>query len=356
MRIKIITIAFILAITCGRAQAQQQFKDVDTWLNENTKNMGGRAILLVYQDGKIVYHHGVNSMTAKDRFMQKLFAKKLDQPVDLNDYNLQSRQAIASCSKWLSAALVMTFVDQGSLKLSDTVGKYLPVLSQHGKGAVTIAQCLSHLTAIKAPPLGENPAEMKHIQSMSQAIQEIAALPMEGEPGEVFHYSYVGLQIAGAILEKISGKSFETLFAERIARPLNMQHTDFGNEGLTLPAGGAFSTPQDYLNFLVMILNKGTFNGKRILSEGSIAQMQMNRLTADVKKIGFPAEASGLGYGYGEWVMGSNSVSSPGLFGSNPWIDKQKKYAAFLMTLNMNRKGRQQRYQDLEKLVDNALR
>jgi CubicO group peptidase (beta-lactamase class C family) len=351
---KIIIIVFIMAITCGITRAQQQFKDVDAWLNENAKSMGGRAILLIYQDGKIVYNHGVNVMTPKDKFMQRLFAHKLEQPVNLDDYNIQSRQAIASCSKWLSAALVMTFVDQGSLKLSDTVGKYLPVLSQHGKGAVTIAQCLSHLTAIKAPPLGDNAGEKKNVRSMEQAIQEIAVLPMEGVPGKVFHYSYVGLQIAGAILEKISGKSFETLFAERIALPLHMQHTDFGMKGLTLPAGGAYSTPQDYLNFLVMILNKGLFNGKRILTEGSISQMQVNRLTADVKKIGFPAEAGGFGYGYGEWIMGDNLVSSPGLFGSNPWIDNHKKYAAFLMTLNMNRDGRQQRYQELKKLVDRA--
>ncbi|MFI5173499.1 MAG: hypothetical protein ACHQKY_01475, partial [Terriglobia bacterium] len=50
-------------------------------------------------------------------------------------------------------------------------------------------------------------------------------------------------------------KSFETLFAERIARPLNMKNTDFGKGKVALPAGGAVSTPEDYLNFLVMIMN-----------------------------------------------------------------------------------------------------
>jgi CubicO group peptidase (beta-lactamase class C family) len=355
MKIKIIIVATILSVTYGKARAQQGFKNVDTWLNEHAKEMGGRAILLVYKDGKVIYNHSVNDMSMKQKFVQRIVAKKQGKTADLDDYNVKTRAAIASCSKWLSAALVMTFVDEGKLKLSDTVGKYLPMLSQHGKGRITMAQCLSHLTAIKAAPLNQNLQEMKNISSMDQAIQDIAILPMEGEPGKVFHYSNAGLQIAGAILEKISGKSFETLFAERIARPLNMQNTDFGKKKVALPAGGAVSTPQDYLNFLVMILNKGTFNGKRILSETSIVQMQANRITPDVKVAYSPTEAGNFGYGYGEWIMGPHTVSSPGLFGSYPWIDTHKKYAAFLMTFYLKSDGRQERYLELKKLVDEAL-
>ncbi|MDB5091716.1 MAG: serine hydrolase, partial [Mucilaginibacter sp.] len=191
--------------------------------------------------------------------------------------------------------------------------------------------------------------------SMAEAIENIAKLPIEGEPGKTFHYSNVGLQIAGAVLEKISGKSFETLFAERIAGPLNMKNTDFGKGKVALPAGGAISTPEDYLNFLVMIMNKGTFNNKRILSESSIAQMQVNRITPDVKIAYAPAEAKGLGYGFGEWTMGDNTVSSPGLFGSFPWVNNNKKYAAFLMTFYIKNTGRNERYFELKKLVDDAV-
>ena len=62
---------------------------------------------------------------------------------------LQHMAAIASCSKWLSAALVMTFVDEGKLNLNDTIGKFLPVMTDHQKGNITIWQCLSHLTGYK---------------------------------------------------------------------------------------------------------------------------------------------------------------------------------------------------------------
>ncbi|WP_094572427.1 serine hydrolase domain-containing protein [Mucilaginibacter xinganensis] len=355
MTLRKIFLAATLLFYCSIVKAQYDFKKTDAWLAENTSEMGGRAILVIYKDGKMIYSHAVNDMNLRQKMANKYFARKQGKTADLDDYTPSTRQPVASCSKWLSAALIMTFVDEGKLKLTDTVGKYLPVLTAHGKGKVTIGQCLSHLTGIEAPKLKESLAEMKTANSMDDAIDDIAKMPVEGEPGKVFHYSNVGLQIAGAVLEKISGKSFETLFSERIARPLNMKNTDFGKGKVALPAGGAISTPEDYLNFLVMIKSKGVFNDKRILSENSITQMQVNRLTPDIKIAYTPAEAKGLGYGYGEWIMGDNTVSSPGLFGSFPWVNNNRKYTAFLMTFYIKNTGRNERYFELKKLVNDAV-
>ncbi|RDC57210.1 class A beta-lactamase-related serine hydrolase [Pedobacter chinensis] len=344
-------------------KAQPNFSKVDAWLADHTDVMGGRVYLMVYKDGKIVYSHGESKMDFKNKSVVNYFARLQGKTADLSAYTASTQQQIASCSKWLSAALVMTFVDEGKLKLDDTVGKYLPVLSQAGKGNITISQCLSHLTGIKAPPLIESLNEMQNTNSMDQAIAQIAALPVEGKPGKVFRYSNTGLQIAGAVIEKISGKSFETLFAERIAQPLDMKNTDFGKGKVALPAGGASSTPSDYMNLLVMLVNKGMFNGKRILSENSINQMQVNRITAYVTVAYVPTEAGGFGYGYGEWIMDKgignnpgNAVTSPGLFGSFPWIDNQKKTAGFLMAFYLNNRGRHEYYVELKKLVDEALK
>ncbi|WP_428329765.1 serine hydrolase domain-containing protein [Mucilaginibacter sp.] len=351
---KIFTIALLLLI-CGRANAQYDFKKVDTWLADNASEMGGRTILMVYKNGQVVYTHAVNQLSARQKMVNKFIARRQGKNADLDDYTPATRQPVASCSKWYSAALVMTFVDQGQLKLTDTVGKYLPVLTQHGKGNITIGQCLSHLTGIKAPPLKENLSEMKAFNTMDEVIENIAAMPMEGEPGKTFHYSNVGMQIAGSVLEKISGKSFETLFAERITQPLHMTNTDFGKGKIAQPAAGAFSTPDDYLKFLAMILNKGTLNNTRILSENSVALMQVNRQTKDVKIAYAPEEAGDFGYGYGEWTLGNNTVSSPGLFGSFPWVSNDKQYAGFMMTLYIKTTGRHERYVTLMKLVDDAL-
>lgn len=331
-------------------------------MEDNTGKMGGRAYLILYKDGKIVYSHSANEMSRRQKLVGRVLARRQGKTADTEDYTVSSKQPIASCSKWLSAALVMTFVDEGKLTLSDTVGKFLPALSASGKGNITISECLSHTTGIKPPPLKESLEDMRGMNSMDDAINAIAAMPMEGEHGKVFHYSNAGLQIAGAVIEKISGKSFGQLFAERIAQPLHMKHSDFGTGKVALPAGGANSTPEDYTNFLVMILNKGVFNGKRILSENSITEMQANRVTKDVRVAYAPAEAGDFGYGFGEWVMEKNSagqsvtVTSPGLFGSFPWIDNDRKYTGFLMTFYLKNDGRNERYKDLKKQVDECLK
>lgn len=354
MTLKNFCILLLLAIQAIPGWAQSAKANLDQWLDDNTKDMGGRSMLVVWKDGKLLYSRSVNDMTRKQKMVDKYIARRQKKEADFSDYTMSYRQPIASCSKWFSAALVMTFVDEGKISLSDTVGKYLPVLSQHGKGNITLRQCLSHLTGIREPPLQESLKEMRNIGSMDEAIQYIAEMPMEGDPGTVFHYSNAGLQIAGAVIEKVSGKSFETLFAERIAQPLGMQHTDFGKGRVALPAGGAYSTPEDYLNFLIMILHKGVFNGSRILSEKSVAEMQVDRISPDVK-IGYsPVPMNNIGYGYGEWVLkpDGKTVTSPGLFGSIPWVDNDRGYCAFLMTFYIKKRDAEQRFRDLKQLVD----
>ena len=371
MSSKIYGLFLVLSLFTGSCKAQDQggrqdpakFVALDSWMENNAPTIGGRAILLIYKDGRPVYSKSVNEMSRKQKMVNKFVARKMKKEANTDDYTASTRQPIASCSKWLSAALVMTFVDEGRLQLTDTVGKYLPVLSQHGKGMITIGQCLSHLTAIREPPLKESIQKITRMTSMDEAMAWLADLPMEGQPGKVFHYSNAGLQIAGAVIEKISGESFQALFAERIARPLEMKNTDFSQTRVALPAGGAGSTPEDYMNFLWMIQNKGVFNGHRILSENSVAEMQVNRVTPDVRIAYTPVKGAGwVGYGFGEWIFlepdthePSGSVSSPGLFGSIPWVDNKRGYCAFLMTFYLNNKGREERLRDLKKTVDEAV-
>lgn len=352
--------AFCLLFALSTLSAQER---LDKWLTSHTPEMGGRSILLVADNtGKVIYQKAVNRMNLKQQLTYRVLINRMGLGADMKDYTADSRQPIASSSKWLSAALVMTFVDEGLLHTSDTVGKYLPLLSGSGKGRITIAQCLSHTTGIKAPDLRESLAEMRTLQSMDDAIRAIAQLPMEGEPGAVFRYSNAGLQIAAAVIEKISGRDFKTLFAERIALPLDMRNTDFGETKVPLPAGGARSTPSDYMHFLHMILNKGVYGNKRILSARSITEMQENRINASVRIAYSPAEAGEAGYGYGEWVLqkgnagnGSRTVSSPGLFGAFPWVDNEKNYCGFLMTFNLNPGGRNERYMQLKQLTDEMM-
>jgi len=339
--------------------AQYNFDKVEDWMEENLKDLGGRAVIMIYKDGKIIYQNDENHLSKKQKVVGKYIARKKRIKVDQSDFTLTSRVRIASCSKWLSAALTMTFVDEGKLSVNDSIGKYLPIFSQYGKGAIKVSDCLSHLTGIKQAELKESIQSMMAYHSMHEAMIGLARQPMEGIPGKTFHYGNAGLQICAAIMEQIAHKDFETLFAERMAKPLNMKNTDFGKKEIPLAAGGAWSTAEDYMNFLIMILNKGLFNGKRILSEQSIIEMQKNR-TANAEIQSTPAQKRATNYGYGEWVDEeengtTGAVSSPGLFGSVPIVDNKRNYCAFLMVFNLKYKGRQEKNADLKKRIDGVL-
>lgn len=354
-------IAFLLLYQFS--MGQYNFKPVEEWVSSNLKDLGGRAVVLVYKDGKIIYNESFNKLGLRQKAGARMIARKTGKDAKqlMEDYDENSRIPLASCSKWLSAALVMTFVDEGKLKVTDTIGKYLPVMTVNGKGAITIAQCLGHTTGIKAGTAKESREWANTIHSMEDAVNLIAQQPVEAAPGEAFRYSSVGLQLAAAVIEKISGNNFEILFAQRIAQPCAMRQTDFGHKKVPLPAGGAQGSASDYMNFLQMILHKGVFNGKRVLSEKSVELMQQNHALG-VKVIQSPAEAANWGYGFGEWTMedaakgkAADAVTSPGLFGSFPWVDNKKGYAALLFTFNLKSKGRNERYHALKALVDKAV-
>ena len=255
--IKKFTAISLFVLTSFFATAQYNFNEAKKWQEHNTPELGGRSTLMIYKDGKIIFTNFENELSRKQKIKGKFIARKLgkDKNELIADFDKNTKIAIASCSKWLSAALVMTYVDEGKLKLTDTVGEFLPVLSKAGKGNITIANCLSHTTGVNAGELKESIKAFKNFSKMDEAIDYISSLPLDSKPGETFRYSNIGLQIAGAVLEKISGKDFNTLFNERIALPCGMLKTDFGEKELPIPAGSARSTAEDYLQFLAMILN-----------------------------------------------------------------------------------------------------
>src|SRR5881394_2609360 len=152
--------------------SQYNFNKVDDWLNDNLKEIAGRAVLIIYKDGKLVYSKAANDLSGRQKRIGKFIAKRQGKDADemMQDFTVSTKERIASCSKWLSAAMVMTFVDEGKLNLEDTIGKFLPVMTANGKGNIKIWQCLSHLTGIKAGTLKESLNEMKELNSMDEAM------------------------------------------------------------------------------------------------------------------------------------------------------------------------------------------
>src|ERR1044072_2382563 len=105
--------------------AQPDFCQADALLQKNQKLLGKDVVDLIYKDGKVIHSK------------------------ELGEFNAKTQAPIASCSKWLTAALVMMFVDEGKISLDEKVGKYVPELDRYGKSYITFRHCLSHLTGIE---------------------------------------------------------------------------------------------------------------------------------------------------------------------------------------------------------------
>ncbi|HEX6810753.1 MAG TPA: alpha/beta fold hydrolase [Planctomycetota bacterium] len=237
---------------------------------------------------------------------------------------------IASASKWLCVAVIMSLVDSGTLDLDKPVARYVKEFDRDDKSRLTLRQCLS-CTGGVAPHV----AGRMRGWDMAKFAEVAADMALRYQPGEAFRYGGTGFQIAAVAAERASAKSWHELFTERIAAPLGMQDTRFGelqpigNEAGTtkLPwvAGGAVSTLDDYSRFLQMLAGKGRFGDKQVLSEASVSAMWRDQVPESVEVKAFGFEAERVRYGLGTWIEplggGALRVSDPGAFGFTPWID-----------------------------------
>ncbi len=236
---------------------------------------------------------------------------------------------IASASKWLTSATLMTFVDDGIVRLDDPVANYLPEF--HGaKAAITVRQLLSHTTGLPWDDCVSDSSTTLRACASSIAHGGDPTTP----PGTAFSYSSVGFQVAGAVIEELSGKSFERTFEDRIATPLAMTHTRFDRTGSSrtqnpVPAASVTSSVDDYARFLAMLANHGTRDGARVLSADSIAEIERDQVAGlDTSRDGAVQITDIPTYGLGVWrdVVDAHDtirvVSGSGALGFYPWIDR----------------------------------
>lgn len=267
-------------------------------------------------------------------------------------YTSQTEVHIASAGKWLAAATIASLVDDGILSWNDPVRKWLPAFTD-AKGDATLRQLFSHTSGYPDYQPADKPED--HYQTLAESVAHILPLPAVNPPGTTFNYGGLAMQVAGRMAEVASGKSWESLFQERIARPLGMTHTAFTpvsqEQGFSpMLAGGARTTLADYRRFLQMIAHNGQFEDRKILSPAAISMMQsdqvqgakmlpgaVNRYVQDIRK-----EGRNDIYGLGEWreqVDGQGNallISSPGWAGTYPWVDKtNNSYGLILAKVNL---------------------
>lgn len=214
---------------------------------------------------------------------------------------------LASITKQFTALAIVQLQEQGLLNVRDTISKYIPDYPETGK-IISIHHLLTHTSGI--PSYTSFPDYLETMMLPSPAEKTIAKfkdLPLEFQPGEKFSYSNSGYTLLTYILEKVSGKSYETYLQERIFQPLGMQNSGYdrpnliiknraagyapGSNGLenaiyidmSVPsgAGGLYSTVEDLYRW-----DRALYTEK-LVSKSSLEQI----FTADKNE-----------YGYG-WVV-----------------------------------------------------
>lgn len=309
---------------------------------------------------------------------------------------------IASQTKALTSVSIMMLMEEGKLVLEDPVGKFLPewekttvaVAKDKGgydivpaKRPITIRDLLSHTAGIS---YGTGPAEKAWRDAgifgwyfadktvpVSDVVAKMAKLPMAAQPGEQWVYGY-NTDILGVVVEKLSGKSLDVFFKERLIDPLGMVDTTFclapektnrlavvysavggkaqraANPGKWEGSGhigqghyasgpckafaggaGLLSTANDYSRFLEMLRQGGTFEGKRYISRNSVDLMSHDALVSAPYQAG---QGFGLGFRITKEPSKMGNLGSVGDYGwggayhSTYWVDPKEDLTVVYMT------------------------
>lgn len=268
---------------------------------------------------------------------------------------------LASITKPMVAAAVMTLCDAGELRLDDRVEAFLPEFRVENRNQVTIRHLLSHSSG-----LPDQLPENRQLRSSHAGLNEFVAgairVPLAFSPGSKFRYSSMGILLASEIAGRLSGMPMKRLIQDRIFAPLEMRTASLGLGGRSIstlmrcqtehaaaeagagdsgsatwdwnsqywrdlgsPWGGAHGSASDVVKFLADFLEP---SGK-VLKPATAAEMLTRQFS--------PAVASrGLGFGLGRSNSSrhcsQNAFGHTGSTGTLAWADPKSKAICVVLT------------------------
>jgi CubicO group peptidase (beta-lactamase class C family) len=233
---------------------------------------------------------------------------------------------VGSISKLFTTTAVLQLAEQGKLKLDQDVNQYLkrfqiektypksifPVENTYPK-PVTIANLLTHTDGFDSGwgigAFARRASEMTPLGEFLAQRLPPRILP----PGEVFLYSDVGMNLAGYLVQEISGTPFPQYIEQNILQPLDMRRSTFVQTlppqlasdlavgykykngtyqqrpfafSNTFPGNGMMATVTDLAHFVIAQLQKGRYGTARILKEATAREMQQRQFANDPRMIG----------------------------------------------------------------------
>lgn len=348
------------------------------------------AVVLVARKGKIVHADALG-------FQDKATGKVMKRDAIFRAYSM---------TKPLVSVVTMMLVEDGKLQLTDPVSKFLPamanmkVLSNPLDGnservpaarQMTIHDLLRHTSGLSYGEFSRFPAIKIPYQEAGlfspdvqgkwitltpeEQVEALAKAPLLWQPGTTWEYS-LSTDLLGRVLEVITKQTLGDLLEERLLKPLGMKDTSFlvpasrasrlaepfridpltgqpyylvldvtkvmGNDS---GGAGISTTADDYLRFGQMLLNGGTFDGKRYLSRTTVALMTSDHLGPKVATPAQPGEVlMGVqGYTFGLGFMVRQGPGIAGVHGSEGdyawggyggtffWVDPKEQLVGILM-------------------------
>lgn len=314
---------------------REQFTSVEELVAERADELGGVALCLT-REGKTLF--------------------ETERGLRLDDLI-----PVRSAAKWPSVATIASVIDDGLLSLDDRVGEYLPRFDGE-KEAITVRNLLSHTSGLPS----EIDCVYKRSGTLADCFDEIADLSLEYDPGSTFDYGDVSFHVAGRVAEVATDEEWSTLFNERIANPLGMAQTHYVTPNPNI-ASGMHATTTEYRRFLEMMLFKGRYEGRRIVSERLVDEILTDQ-TAGVSErrvFGDPVDptpwpSTNNRYGLGMWrervddsgeLIVANSIGGGGFV---PWINLELDLTG-LLAVNDDLEAVAPVYRELKSRIRDAL-
>ena len=151
-----------------------------------------------------------------------VFAKTFGQAKQLDDMFL-----LASISKTISIAAVMTLFDEGLFKLDDPAQKFIPEFRGDGREKITMRQLMTHVSGLP-DQLPENAKLRSQHAPLSEFVKAAIKTPLLFKPGARYSYSSMAILLATEVARRISGKTIHQLSHNRIFKPLEMSRSAMG--------------------------------------------------------------------------------------------------------------------------------
>src|SRR6478609_6091622 len=350
------------------------------------------AILLIQQHGMPVY---------SDNFGVRDVATKLPMSAD-------TIFRLYSMSKPITSVAAMMLVEDGKLKLDDPVSKYIPAFTETKVGVekrgadgtvtlvreplrrpITIEDLLRHTSGLTYGFNGGNLVRRFYAEAdlfngdltNAEFAERIAALPLAEQPGTQWDYGH-STDVLGRVIEVVSGKTLFEFEKERLLGPLGMDETEFWVSDAAKrpriaepmphdrrisptteirnplqprkaePGGsGMVGTVGDYARFAQMLLNGGTYQGRRYLKPETVALMASDHIGPETA-IGrdyayYPGATSGFGLGFAVRTAVPPNTSWPlgeyrwdGVAGTFFFIDPADDMFAIFMVQTPSQRGR----------------